>query len=183
MLRGGVRGRMAVADFRCGRCDVDDPSPFCLHHRRQEDFAAIVSAGQVYCQSLVPKIVRHVRKAYSPGDTGVVDENLHIAPARFYLFAETPHLISARDIIRQGKHLRAVFTYLFSRGVESVSVARGDHDPAVLPGQTPRRALAPRPPLPPVISTILCRRSIIGKKNIISPARKRNRRSRALASR
>jgi hypothetical protein len=52
--------------------------------------------------------VWHVRKVYSASDPGAVDQNLHFAPARFDLFAETLYLIPLRDFTRQGENLRAV---------------------------------------------------------------------------
>ncbi len=104
-----------------------------LNHRRQENFAAIISAREIRLQSFVPKVVRHVRKVYSASDSSIVDQNLHVAPACSYLVAETLYLIPPRDVTRQGENLRAVLCHLFSCRIKSVAIASRDDDAGFFP--------------------------------------------------
>jgi hypothetical protein len=110
-----------------------------LLHGRQKDSAKIIRAGQIGFQRIMPKLIWHVRKAYSFCDTLIIDPNVNAAPADGYFLAPLPNLISAREIARQQKNLLPVARHSFSQDFELRRLPRRNGDSASLRGKSPRQ--------------------------------------------
>src|SRR5258706_8142996 len=145
MLRCGIGGDVAVTDFRRRRSDVDNSAPLRLKHCRQKRFAAIVGAGKIGGQGVIPLPIGHFRKTCRPGNAGIIDKNSYRTPALLDFLRQRLYLNSLSYVISDCENLAAISSNSVRHGLQFFAASRGDHDTIALAGKAAgeRRAEPP----------------------------------------
>src|SRR6185312_17311765 len=128
-LRGGIHARAAMSDDPGDRGCGDDLSALAVRlNPRQEGMDSVEHAGDVDSHAPVPVIVRRLAQAAEYSDTGIVDDDVHLAEDTLALPSGLLHGRPVRHIERDCMDPIAGARELFERLIEMLLRPVSDDD-------------------------------------------------------
>ena len=135
MFGSRVSGGVGVGYLGDDGGDIDDPPPLRGDHLRKKYLAAIVCAGEIDSQHLLPETIRHLQKTRRRRHSRIVDQDLDCAKLICNLAFKGFYVLLVGYITSEGKGFASQAMDFFRYCIEGCLGATGDHHVAPLSGE------------------------------------------------